>query len=156
MDSLDDSDLELKNDPRHPVTGTAEPIVMLDFDESQLRDFDGDGWSEYVPRGPSRQQAPYVYFDSRTYDQARYPENPTALPGQGIARPYRTTALLARVDVDAVMNPRTYQLISAGEDGDYGADNPAKLFPRGAGYGRGDWDNIANFSHGRPLEDCAP
>ena len=57
---------------------------------------------------------------------------------------------------EAVMNPDTFQLICAGFDGNYGADNPNKRFPHGAGYGPGDWDNVANFSFGKTLRDWAP
>ncbi|MBC8873645.1 MAG: hypothetical protein H8E44_29765 [Planctomycetes bacterium] len=146
----------LKDDPRLPISGSGEPLVLFPFDEMRLWDFDGDGWWEYVPAGSSDQETPYVYFDSRTYDQARYPKRNAQPSNQGVAYPYRTTALNADPDKRAVMNPDTFQIISAGLDGDYGADNPVKLFPRGAGYGPGDWDNIANFSDGRILKDFAP
>lgn len=146
----------LKDDPRHPVTGSGEPVVLFEFDDLRLWDFDGDGWWEYVPQGSSSQETPYVYFDSRTYHQARYPKDETKLSIRGVAYPYRTTALLADIDQRAVMNRNTFQIISAGLDGDYGADNPAKLFPRGAGYGPGDWDNVANFSDGKTLKYWAP
>jgi len=146
----------LKDDPRLPISGSGEPLVFFPFDEMRLWDFDGDGWWEYVPRGSSDQETPYVYFDSRTYDQARYPKSNAQPSDQGVAYPYRTTALNADFNESAVMNPDTFQIISAGLDGDYGADNPVKLFPRGAGYGPGDWDNVANFSDGRTLENWAP
>ncbi len=145
----------LRNDPRHPVTGSGEPLVSFEFDELRLWDFDGDGWWEYVPEGASSQETPYVYFDSRTYDKTRYPKDKAESSIQGVAYPYRTAAFLANVDTRAVMNPNTFQIISAGLDGDYGADNPVKLFPRGAGYGPGDWDNVTNFSNGKTLKHWA-
>lgn len=142
----------LKNDPRHPVTGSGESLVLFEFDELRLWDFDGDGWWEYVPGESGNQETPYVYFDSRTYDKAIYPKDEAESSTQGVAYPYRTTALLADADHRAVMNPNAFQIISAGLDGNYGADNPAKVFPRGTGYGPGDWDNVANFSDGKTLE----
>ncbi len=147
----------LKNDPRHPITGSGEPLIIFAFDEMRLWDFDGDGWWEYVPGETGVQETPYVYFDSRTYSQARYPREEYDEYPQGVAYPYRTTALLTDLgSKEPRVNPNTFQIISAGMDGDYGADDPVKLFPRGAGYGPGDWDNVANFSDGKTLESWAP
>ncbi len=46
------------------------------------------------------------------------------------------------------VNPQTYQIISAGQDGDWGANSASKLFPSGGAYAPGDRDNITNFSEG--------
>lgn len=146
----------LNDDPRFPITGSGEPLVLFDFDGLRLWDFDGDGWWEYVPEGYSDQETPYVYFDSCTYDQARYPKNEADSSVRGVAYPYRTPPLLSDPVKGAMNKPETFQIISAGLDGDYGADNPVKLFPSGAGYGPGDWDNVANFSSGKTLKDWAP
>lgn len=108
-----------------------------------------------VPGDCGDQETPHVYFDSRTYDKTRYPKGGDESSIRGVAYPYRTAAFPADVETRAVMNPASFQIISASLDGDCGADNPVKLFPRGAGYGSGDWDNVTNFSHGKTLEDRA-
>jgi prepilin-type N-terminal cleavage/methylation domain-containing protein len=52
-----------KRNVRDPLAGTGEAEVYFKFDETRLKDFDGDGWKEYYPQhGPD---APYVYFDGR-------------------------------------------------------------------------------------------
>jgi hypothetical protein len=146
----------LKDDPRHPVTGSGEPLVLFEFDELRLWDFDGDGWWEYVPAGSGTQETPYVYFDSRTYRQARYPKDETESSIQGVAYPYSVMALFDKPGRRTMANPNTFQIISAGLDGDYGANNPVKILPNGVGFGPGDWDNVANFSDGRALRDWTP
>ena len=48
--------------------------IFFEFDKARLIDFDGDGFPSYVP--PYGKQVPYVYFDSRTYNQ-RFDEDTT-------------------------------------------------------------------------------
>lgn len=146
----------LKNDPRRPITGDGEPLLLFEFDEMRLWDFDGDGWWEYAPTGSGTQETPYVYFDSRTYLRARYPKDESEPSIQGIAYPYRAVVLSEKPGRGTMINPDTFQIISAGLDGDYGADNPVKVLPEGEGFGQGDWDNVTNFSHGKTLEYWAP
>ncbi len=71
--------------------------------------------------------APFVYFDSRTYRVGAFYNfyNPTNVPG--VARPYKSdqvnTTVSATVNPDGhyrYANDRTFQLISAGLDDDYG------------------------------------
>ena len=51
-------------------------------------------------------------------------------------------------------NPDTFQIISAGRDGDFGA-NAEKGFPLGTNYATGDLDNLTSF-HTATLEDAKP
>ena len=110
---------------------------------------------------------PYVYFDSRSYagsdstqvDQLDPVYPPLAfLPTpsiQGFSRPYRSDKA-RRVqgpnDPDQVpfewMNKDTFQIMAAGLDEDYGANNVHKQFPSGVNFNRGDQNVIANFSDG--------
>lgn len=140
----------LKNDPRKPLNGSGELAKDFEFDLDRLKDLDGDGWYSYVPQ--DGEDAPYVYFDSRTYTSARHP--PT---GTVSLLPFKT-----KINATASLswaNPTTYQVISAGLDGEFGAydttvADPHKVFPVGTNYDiQGDMDNQANFSEGRTFED---
>jgi hypothetical protein len=54
------------------------------------------------------------------------------------------------------VNATTYQIICAGQDGDFGFDPSetlVKYFNSGENYSDGDKDNITNFSSGRTLGD---
>ncbi|MBC8874421.1 MAG: type II secretion system protein [Planctomycetes bacterium] len=197
----------LKNDPRKPLTGSGEVNKLFDFKEEQLRDLDGDGWLSYVPKDAP--EAPYVYFDSRSYN-AGYPglpdpsnPSPATLSSAPLCRyvasnpndvvyPYQIERPNRGPDAHfgpvqsqfppppnpvsplynrEWVNPTTYQIISAGLDGEFGPDpyNPDpttgqlkhKVFPAPEtaypvadyNWGEADWDNIANFSDGRTFED---
>jgi hypothetical protein len=55
------------------------------------------------------------------------------------------------------MNATTFQIICAGQDGDFGAlANDVKQFPTGLNYDIEDKDNITNFSAGKTLGDSLP
>ena len=153
-------------------------------DESTLHGRTDDVFPVFSP--PTRPQ-PYVYFDSRTYllgiNGVPIQTYPSILTGDyvppaaltiGVARPYLTTNRDPNFFNTSTFNwrahffakPKEYQIISAGLDGDYGADwNPVglKIFETGAllradqqpwggsaarGYQDGDVDNITNFSEG--------
>jgi hypothetical protein len=70
---------------------------------------------------------------------------------------YTGTSPLVR-DKYKPMNPTTFQIICAGQDGDFGMllsssgaatiDADAKSFPSGLNYNQADKDNITNFSNG--------
>jgi hypothetical protein len=61
------------------------------------------------------------------------------------------------------MNPKSFQIISAGQDDIYGANDTNKIFPTGDNYGdqngpttsSGDFDNLTNFTTKR-LEEAFP
>jgi prepilin-type N-terminal cleavage/methylation domain-containing protein len=144
----------LKNDPRRPLTGPGEVKKMFEFDEDRLRDPDNDGWYSYVPQ--DGEDAPYVYFDSRTYATAQYrPGGPSTTL---ILLPYKT-----KINATASLswaNPTTFQIISAGLDGEFGKYNttlpdPHKDFSDITTWDikNGDMDNQSNFSDGKIFED---
>jgi hypothetical protein len=54
------------------------------------------------------------------------------------------------------VNETTFQIICAGQDGDFGTLGPIKIFPDGTNYTQADKDNITNFSNGRTLGDNLP
>lgn len=137
------------------LTGTKKKY--FEFHPSQLVDLDGDGWLEYHP---TVIDAPYVYFDARTYVHASAPVgldfetstlNVTGVTLAGYAQPYWA-------NTDAYMNADSYQLLSAGLDGNYG--NPSgfavqRMYPSGANFSIGDRDNLANFAASRLDEELA-
>lgn len=108
------------------------------------------------------QPAPYVYFESRTYTAGAYGN--AAL---GYALPYGTDAPAQNIYWES---PNTFQIISAGLDGNYGLwpsgtppSQPYKFFPSGAivdpnpldgsrpngtAYTKQDRDNITSFAEG--------
>ena len=77
-----------------------------------------------------------------------------------VKNPNATTTLVR--DVYKPMNATTFQLICAGQDGDFGfssSDTDVKMYNTnafGIPYNDGDKDNITNFSNGRTLKDNLP
>jgi prepilin-type N-terminal cleavage/methylation domain-containing protein len=143
----------IKNDPRQPLNGTSPPTPLFPFDENRLLDVDNDGWLSYIP--PDGKDAPYVYFDARTYSTASLVDS----SNNTILLPYMTARDATTPATDwKFANPKTYQIVSAGLDGEYGeiTTNPTlvyKAFPFGNNYAIADLDNIANFSDGKIFED---
>jgi prepilin-type N-terminal cleavage/methylation domain-containing protein len=119
----------------------------------------------YVPQ--EGKGAPYVYFDcSRPYPantlNVTHRYQHVAGQATGVARPYVVDSNNDNMpDVDVTTNAvifannKKFQILSAGLDGDYGADNAAKIYPTGANYSTGDNDNLVNFTE-RTLEDSKP
>lgn len=160
---------QLWEDPRKPLSGSGSRVSFFPFDEKRLTDPDGDGFPCYVP--PQGKEMPYVYFDSRIYTDDD-PIGSTTTPVASLSvfkdPTDATVAVLypyaTKVNETAPLtmaNRTTYQLISAGLDGDYGdisaitagdADT-YKVFPFGLHFQIGDMDNIANFSDGKIFED---
>ena len=89
----------------------------------------------YHPKGG--QSVPYVYFfnNGGTYGQT------FTGTGTGTAHPYKR-------DNGTFVNDKSYQILSAGQDGNWGANSADKRFPSGQNYGPGDGDNVTNFSEG--------
>jgi prepilin-type N-terminal cleavage/methylation domain-containing protein len=161
----------VKDDPRYPLSGPGTASAPFPFVEARLKDLDGDGWPSYIP--PDGKDAPYVYF-SPAYSVARpLPKTPPPtilggivygddyyMPGaEMLLLPFATTS-------GGWANAGTFQIISAGLDGDFGAydqtdpqhktfpsDFSGDLTPFAAGMKQGDLDNIANFSAGKKFED---
>jgi prepilin-type N-terminal cleavage/methylation domain-containing protein len=163
----------LTNDPRRPITGSAERNVFFEFDERRLRDPDGNGWFSYFP--PDVDLHPYVYFAHNTYDSATYPVLLQA-PGQrigNVVRPFRSRINATQAQVDLpYANPTTFQILAFGLSGEFGTcevNEPGgrtvasvfKVFPTGEAdnlasdgvhvdpYAVEDWDNFSNFSDGK-------
>lgn len=109
----------------------------------------------------------YIYIDSRAYSYfvADVTDDTTAAYADGKTddnyrvRPYWSEIVAATSPSTTYkpMNPTTFQIICAGQDGLFSADaRVAKYFPGGGGYVGDDRDNMTNFSEGRRLEDHIP
>ncbi|MFO0902658.1 MAG: type II secretion system protein [Pirellulales bacterium] len=157
----------VKNDVRYPLTSSTSSLnKYFDFDQTRLKDADGDGFMEYYPKGVDN--APYVYFNWRTYTVAAYP-NATTYVGHSVlttfgeARPYGD---LVNVSGTRFIEPQKFQIITAGLDGEFGGAvtlpapgykiAPGKPTPSGANLTKGDQDNLASFSEGKTLEALQP
>lgn len=122
------------NDNGNEITVSVDETT---FGKPTPSGFPGDLIPVYHPKGL---QAPFVYFDSRTYSQAGMFFNHYDLGGYGVARPYKagkgegydvntkyayvtgtSPAQIANNDnYYRYVNDRTYQIISAGLDDSYG------------------------------------
>jgi prepilin-type N-terminal cleavage/methylation domain-containing protein len=186
-------------DPAYPLTSNkGDRTPFFDFDASRLYDPISD--SPYTPGGnipvykPQGSKVPYVYFSARSYADHNgtrsfsYPK----VPGSGTCIPYlwdvNGDGVVDTKDYDAnnntklddseipklYANPKSFQLIAAGLDNDYGTApssstktfsktsgtltlSTSKTYPVGTGYDASgaDDDNITNFSE-RSLGDAKP
>jgi hypothetical protein len=139
----------------------------------------------------------YIYIDSRAYDNprtdpwdvCRFASNDGSPPGDTYAyaddsqtgvRPYWSNVVSPRIPTSTTppvltvrdkfkpVNPTTFQIICAGQDGDFGtviggdADakvaygSPSATPGIGTNFTTGDKDNITNFSNGKMLGDLIP
>jgi type II secretory pathway pseudopilin PulG len=187
------------NDPRYPfkaadptytpnataaeaLLAAGSPERHFPFKEDRFVNDDGDRFPSY--RALHSKTTCYIYIDRRSYDYfvtdfsdpdyAAYAEGPSL----GFTRPYwseqRSTTTATPTGPLTLhfkpVNPTTFQIICAGQDGDFGgepasAGAPAgvKFFPGGGntggsglGYLEGDRDNLTNFTEGRRLIDHIP
>jgi prepilin-type N-terminal cleavage/methylation domain-containing protein len=178
----------IRDDQRYPFfvnvpAGTTPPNYKrrYPFKEDRLEDADGDGYPSYHP--DYAKETYYLYVDSRSYklyaqftslgdagDSSACAEGTSVR--ENCCRPYwsespttNTTATRTR-DRFKPMNPTTFQILCAGQDGDFGfhdsssttPDTDVKIFPTGVRYNAagGDQDNMTNFSGGKRLEDSIP
>lgn len=172
-----DSSIKGASAPFPAITQRTAPY--FEFDVRRLVDRDRDGWPEYIPQGTAvaGEMPPYVYFGARSYaDMPVYPYafaplNINFVNQWGLAFPYMSRITVANPPLDsadwadpsqwtnvAFVNPKRFQIVSAGVDGMYGGgltDSWARLFPSGEGYTDFDNDNLTNFTEG-PLEDAKP
>jgi len=158
------------------LNASSTPERLYPFKEERL--IDGADATDVMPsyKAIYSGETAYLYIDSRSYDQltddyttparAAYAEDPSA----GYIRPYwsedrTSSAALTPPDLRddyKPMNPTTFQIIGAGQDGLFQSDpepTVLKFFPGGGGYsspGGEDNDNMTNFSEGRRLEDHLP
>ena len=161
-----------RNDPVYPFnpSGTAALQSFYEFDQRRLVNLDGDLFPSY--RAAFAKDTFYLYLDSRSYDELADVANAATNPLSGawaeidysvnppthqqVARPYAT-------DTGTPVNPTSFQILCAGQDGEWGNVDPLttayaglKGFPGGQNYTPQDRDNITNFSEGRTLEDHIP
>ncbi|MFN0050539.1 MAG: type II secretion system protein [Planctomycetales bacterium] len=146
--------------PAYPFSpnGTSREPPFMELDAGRIRDSDNNGMPEYFDSIPN-QQNPYLYFSSYEGRGYRSP-NVTGFPQEF---PVGTLQDIYRVNKTVVTPPgnntysltahraQSFQIISPGYDGDYGAGgvfNPD--LPSGGLTAKGDYDNLTNF-HGSRL-----
>jgi prepilin-type N-terminal cleavage/methylation domain-containing protein len=172
------------------------PKKYYEFNQSRLESAEpsgGDGFNSY--KAQYCKDTYYLYIDSRSYleceqfaaysDAAgnRYASAEEDLPTTNppttsmvptnphkCARPYWSDTKMAGTGTTRAqykpVNPTTYQILCAGQDGDFGLYDKlettitpdVKQFPSGFNHSdsRADYDNITNFSNARRLEDNIP
>lgn len=127
------------NNPIDPLGGTR--VALMQFDQTRLKATRVVGGIQLYTYGPSDGQGqPYLYIHNGSYASLTYAG---VTPGKGTARAY-----FSSVAPNPYINADSFQIISAGLDGDYGADVANKQFPAGLNYQTGDKDNVTNFSGG--------
>lgn len=137
--------------------------VHFDFDPRRLADSDNDGIPGYVAL--YARDTTYMYFDSRTYGfpTVNDPPNGVYYAARGVAQPFSDAAEIAKGH-SKFMNPNTFQIVCAGQDGDFGLvprNSPfgwlgTKMFPTMINCNEEDSDNIADFTEGARLIDKRP
>jgi len=164
-------------DVERPLTGSGERQRLFEFDQARLIDEDNDGWWSYKP---DYNESEIVYFESKSYATfnpstfdfsagsgsiAEVDFNDPATPSlaTGQVRPY---ARFSANGVAEFVNPKSFQLITAGRDGNFGSYTAGaielKFYPSGlggvgspgsknVGYKSADRDNIASFTAGSNL-----
>lgn len=148
-------------DPTDPLKDEDKRKALFDFDQARLVDNDGDatpGNDDTPVYYPKDGNTPYLYFHSNggTYANSsgnvyKFDANAKAPSGEnwdGYGTPYRSSS--STTTPAEFVNESSFQIISAGEDGDYGANSTAKDFPddKNNNYNDQDKDNITNFSEG--------
>jgi prepilin-type N-terminal cleavage/methylation domain-containing protein len=133
----------------------------------------------------------FVYIDSRTYAHHSLASRAASIDNvaAGFVQPYGDYVKAQEVKANSqkiqnmtvlqrmayqYMNPTTFQILSAGQDGEWGPvsdqfnatgyplevngtiNQGLRQFKEGIGYNDGDKDNLTNFSEGRRLEDHIP
>jgi prepilin-type N-terminal cleavage/methylation domain-containing protein len=180
-----------RNDPIYPfgLTGGQQSAMQTyyEFDQRRLVDLDPNpvytGDTTYTLNGypsiPSYQAAYaketfYLYLDSRSYDDlvlsyatdattGAYGEidaTLTTITHDMVTRPYLADT---GTPSNPFMNPTSFQILCAGQDGLWGnvdptTGNPAppRSYPGGLNYTQDEMDNITNFTEGGTLEDKLP
>lgn len=135
------------------------------------------------------QETCYIYIDARSYDRplgefwdlGRFGTDPVPTGSSygsdtfaysratgGCVRPYWSASKNPNAATTAggyrgtfkPVNSTTFQIICAGQDGDFGyeqlTDIDVKVYNTGENYTEGDKDNITNFSSGKTLNDAIP
>lgn len=153
---------KLSTDKTNPFRLDGPRKVFREFDARRLSDADGDGFPAY-DAGYAR-GTPFVYLDSRTY-RLHCTAATAATTQLGASGP----RIQPYFDVTGkFMRPTAFQIICAGQDGDFGAAkditfNAAgiptanhRVFPASMNYTDEDMDNLTNFSDGKILKNLIP
>lgn len=123
-------------DKRRPITGGGERKSAFNFDPTRLDTSVTP--PRYLAPGTTK---PYVYFEC-----SRYPSGSTESysVGSDVTKPYK-------INTSTTANAKSFQIISAGLDNDFGPSNTYLL--DATNIKDGHIDNITNFSEGKPLID---
>jgi prepilin-type N-terminal cleavage/methylation domain-containing protein len=136
----------------------------FEFLAPRLVDIDNDGIPAY--QSLYSRETTYMYFDSRTYAFSQHPD----YAALRVAQPFVDATTLTKPNPKFV-NPDTFQILSSGQDGNFGlvvtAYNPndivgtfaygqTKMFPTMINTNEEDSDNLADFTEGRRLIDHRP
>ncbi len=159
-------------DTEHPLSGLANAPAtpFFPFDQARLTTTtyttatNGASPQQFAAYCPANGQgAPYVYFASQSYSAGTTNGYNLGQGGAGVCKPYLADNSAAASGSVVYVNPMSFQIISAGLDGNYGVGNCS--FPSGGttngptgvqAYGAGDLDNITNFSNGTNLQNDVP
>ena len=146
---------QIRKDPRNPFDATSDDRhVFYDFDPRRLVDEDGDSFPSF--RTKHAKDTSYIYIEHKTY--INHGLSGTAAMAEDTTDP---TLTVRPYVYDAAgtkpVNPKSFQIICAGQDGLFSLSVGAlKVFPGGGNYDEEDLDNITNFSDGKRLEDNFP
>lgn len=153
---------KLSTDKTNPFRVDGPRKVFREFDARRLSDTDGDGFQAF-DAGYAK-GTPYVYLDSRTY-RLHCSASTAATTQLGASGPRIQPYFDA---TGKFMRPTAFQIICAGQDGDFGAAkditfNAAgiptanhRVFPNSMNYTDEDMDNLTNFSDGKILKYLIP
>ncbi len=126
--------------------------VFYEFQQERFWDNPADADDIPAYRAPYCQDTTFVHIDSRYYRMHLTPQTAAI----SAVQPYFDAQ-------GKPLNPMTFQIITAGQDGEYGplydaVANPTllKRFPSGEHFGDGDHDNLTDFSDGRRLAAHSP
>lgn len=146
-------------DVEHPITGAGARTPFFQFDPTRLIGATNAASATTPTWGAVYTPAdglgsPYVYFAAQNYaTQAPFNAATAGQGGTGVCRPYYLDTGTSSVSPQFLYaNPNSFQIISAGLDGDFGdtsataTPNPYPSYPSGKGYTQGDMDNLTNFS----------
>ena len=157
---------DLNNDVQFRLNEDRKPL--FEFDRTRITDQDLDGNPEYLPETSEAEKVPYIYYHNRTYingsQWVRFKSNVMSVPWVqqqtvGIPLPYRSKTADPIMLGDGSTQPgfaedKKFQIIAAGMDGIFGAQNG--IYPDGILYTDHDRDNATNFIQGATLKDDIP